>query len=70
MRDRVVMALIKKGDIVEIEPIDKIPGCDIKFKVDEVLPDGLLYGCSETCDGFVVPFKWIKHIRILGGCSV
>ena len=63
---QIVLAMVKPGDEVEITPIDRVPNCERHFKVDEVLADGFLYGCSITCDGYVIPFSWIKDIKIVG----
>lgn len=61
----IVMSLVKPGDMVEITPISKVPNAERRFKVDEVLDDGFLYGLSETCDGYVIPFTWIQDIKIV-----
>lgn len=61
----IILNLVKPGDIVEIIPIDKFPNAERKFKVDEITKEGFLYGLSETCDGYVIPFNWIKDISIV-----
>lgn len=63
---QIVMSLVKVGDIVEIVPIDKFPNAERRFKVNGIEKDGFLYGLSETCDGYVIPFNWIKEIKIVG----
>ena len=66
MVKEIVMALVKPGDIVEITPISKVPNAERRFKVDEILDDGFLYGLSTTCDGYRMPFMWIEDIKIVG----
>ena len=66
MVKEMIMALVKPGDTVEITPISNVPNAERRFKVDEVLDDGFLYGLSITCDGYVMPFGWIKDIKIVG----
>ena len=56
---------VKKGDTVRIVPIDSVPNAERVFKVDELLNQGFLYGCSITCDGYVIPYSWIKSIRVI-----
>ena len=65
--NEIILSMVKKGDTIEIEPIDKVPNIDKHFKVDEVLDNGFLYGCSIRCDGYVIPFNWIKNIKIVKG---
>ena len=60
-----IIALVKPGDIVEITPIPKFPNAERRFKVNEVLDNGFLYGLSTTCDGYVIPFSWIQDIKIV-----
>ena len=55
---------VKKGDIINITPIDKVPNCERQIKVDEVTSEGFLYGVSTTCDGWIIPFYWIKDFEI------
>lgn len=56
---------IKAGDVVEIKPIKNVPNCERRFKVDAVLNYGFLYGCSTTCDGYVIPFRWVSSIKVV-----
>lgn len=65
MVKEIVMALVKPGDMVEITPIPKVPNAERRFKVNEVLDNGFLYGLSTTCDGYVMPFAWIQDIKIV-----
>lgn len=62
----IVLQMVKAGDTVEIVPIDKFPNAERKFKVDEITKEGFLYGLSEYCDGYVIPFNWIKELKIVG----
>ena len=66
MIKEMIIALVKPGDTVEITPISKVPNAERRFKVNDVLDDGFLYGLSTTCDGYVMPFAWIKDIKIVG----
>ena len=66
MVKEIVMALVKPGDTVEITPISNVPNAERRFKVNEVLDDGFLYGLSTNCDGYVMPFGWIEDIKIVG----
>lgn len=61
----VVIANVKVGDTVEIVPIDKVPNAERRFKVDDKTKEGFLYGVSEYCDGYVIPYYWIKSIKIV-----
>lgn len=61
-----VLPCIKSGDTVEIVPIDKFPNAERRFMVNDKLEEGFLYGLSETCDGYVMPYSWIKEIKIVG----
>ena len=60
-----IIALVKPGDTVEIIPIPKVPNAKRRFKVDEILNDGFLFGLSTTCDGYLMLFEWIEDIRIV-----
>ena len=66
MFKEMIIALVKPGDTVEITPISKVPNAERRFKVNDVLDDGFLFGLSTTCDGYVMPFSWIKDIKIVG----
>lgn len=57
--------LVKPGDTVRIVPIDKVPNADREFKVDELLNEGFLYGLSTTSDGYVMPYSWIKRLKVI-----
>lgn len=61
-----VIACVKPGDVVEIVPIDKVPNCERKFKVFGKTNTGFAYGITETCDGYEIPYSWIKSIKIVG----
>ena len=61
---------VKPGDVVRIVPIDKVPNADREFKVNELLEDGFLYGLSTTCDGYVMPYFWIKSLQVVKGQEV
>ena len=61
-----IIALVKPGDTVEITPIPKVSNAERRFKVNDILDDGFLYGLSTTCDGYVMPFTWIQDIKIVG----
>ena len=60
-----VISLVKRGDTLEITPIDKLPNFDRKIKVDYVTKDGFIYGMSSTCDGYLYPFYAIKDCKIV-----
>lgn len=64
--NEIVLQMVKVGDTVEIVPIDKFPNAERRFKVDEITEEGFLYGLSEYCDGYVIPFSWIKELKIVG----
>lgn len=53
-----------KGQRVRITPIDSMPNLPREIVVDEVTSEGLIYGITETCDGFDYPFWAIKKIEI------
>lgn len=57
--------LVKPGDTIKITPIDKVPNCEREIKVDYITEEGFLYGLSETCDGWIIPFNWIKDFEIV-----
>lgn len=61
----VVLNTVKPGDMVEIKPISKVPNCERRFRVDDITKEGFLYGLSETCDGYIIPFNWIDKIKIV-----
>lgn len=65
--NQTVLSMVKPGDTIEIEPIDKFPNAERKFKVDGITEEGFLYGLSEYCDGYAIPFYWIKNIKIVKG---
>lgn len=69
MKDRFtkefIIALVTKGDCLEIVPINNLPNLPKKIKVDEVRADGFLYGLSASCDGFIYPFWAIKSLKIV-----
>lgn len=56
---------VHPGDTVRIVPIDKVPNADREFKVNKLLNEGFLYGLSTTCDGYVMPYSWIKSLRVI-----
>lgn len=60
--DMELLKYLKEGDEIEIIPIDKFPNADRKFKINYFSKDGFVYGLSETCDGYEMPFNWIKGI--------
>lgn len=62
----IVLSMIKRGDIVEIVPIDKLPNLDRVLKVWDVSSNGIIYNVSVTCDGYEMPFSWIKEVKIVG----
>lgn len=61
----IVLGMVKVGDTIEITPNPKVPNAEKIFKVDEILEEGFLYGSSETCDGYVIPYSWIKDVKII-----
>ncbi len=63
---QMILPIIKKGDIIEIEPIPKFPNCERKITVDDITDKGFLYGCSTTCDGYMIPFYFINSLKIIG----
>lgn len=65
MIKEIIIALVKPGDTVEITPISKVLNAERRFKVNDILDDGFLYGLSTTCDGHVIPFSWIEDIKIV-----
>lgn len=60
-----VLQMVKPGDTVEIVPNNKFPNADRVFKVDDITEEGFLYGLSEYCDGYVMPFYWIEDLKIV-----
>lgn len=64
--DEAVLSSIRPGMRVKITPIPKVPDADTEFVVNEVRDDGFLYGVTETCDGYVMPFAWIDGISVTG----
>ena len=56
---------VKVGDTVRIVPIDKVPNAERQFKVNALLDQGFLYGLSTTCDGYVIPYSWIKRLTVV-----
>jgi hypothetical protein len=56
---------VKVGDTVRIVPKSKVPNADREFTVNELRNDGFLYGVSCTCDGYVMPYSWIKSLRVI-----
>lgn len=60
-----ILTLVKVGDTIEITPHPKVPNTEKVFRVDDILEEGFLYGVSETCDGYVIPYSWIKDIKII-----
>lgn len=65
MTKDIVLAMVKVGDTLEITPISTFPNAERKFKVDDILEEGFLYGASETCDGYVIPYYWIQDVKIV-----
>lgn len=59
-----IINCVKRGTILEIEPIDKLPNFEHEIKVDYVTKDGFVYGMSTTCDGYLYPFYAIKSLKI------
>lgn len=54
---------VKIGDTIRITTKENVPNATREFKVDAILPDGFLFGCSTTSDGRMIPFSWIESIR-------
>jgi len=60
------------GTHIKIIPIDKLSDDNEELndiKVDDIVNDriwgtSILYNLSETCDGYVYPFEWIKDYII------
>lgn len=65
MTKDIVIGLVKKGDHLEITPIDKLPDFDKEITVQDVLDNGFLYGVTDRCDGYVYPFWAIKDVKIV-----
>ena len=62
----IVMGMLQRNDLVRIVPIKKCPNAERVFVVDDILDNGFLYGVSETCNGYVIPFNWVEDISIIG----
>ena len=62
----IILPLVKPGDRVRIVPRASVPNAQREFKVNAILPDGFLFGVTERCDGYILPFMWIKEIAIIG----
>lgn len=60
------IALVKRGDTIQIKPIDSMPNLDRVIKVQYVEKDGFWYGMTSSCDGYLLPFWAIKSIKIIG----
>lgn len=56
---------VNVGDTIRIVPIASVPNAEREFKVNALLNDGFLYGLSTTCDGYVIPYSWIKSLRVV-----
>ena len=66
MENQIMAALIKRGDIVHLKPKKNLPNFPKKIRVDFVTDQGLVYGCSETSDGFMYPWWAIEKIVKIG----
>ena len=60
------IALVQRGDTIQIKPIDSLPYLDRIIKVQSVEKDGFWYGMTGSCDGYLLPFWAIKSIKIIG----
>ena len=60
------ITLVKVGDTIEIEPIDRMPNLDRKIQVQRIADSGFCYGMTADCDGYMIPFWAIKAIKIVG----
>ena len=56
---------VKVGDRIRIVPIDSVPNAEREFKVNALLNEGFLYGLSTTCDGYVIPYSWVKSFKVI-----
>ena len=61
----IILSLVKIGDTVEIVPSSKMPNADRKFRVQDITKNGFIYGISENCDGYLMPFYAIEDIKIV-----
>lgn len=57
--------MVKAGDTVRIVPVDMFPNATRKFTVYKLTEEGFLYGVSTTCDGYVMPYSWIKSLKVI-----
>ena len=65
-KNEIIINILNPGDVVQITTTNSAPDeCPKKFKVNDILKDGLLYNCSITCDGYIFPYSWIKEIKIV-----
>lgn len=62
----VTIALVRRGDKLQITPIDRVPNFEREITVDWVEDGRFIYGCSTTFDGYGYPFWAIKDIKIVG----
>ena len=59
-----LIPLVRKGDKLELEPLDTLPNFPRTIVVDYKTDDGFVYDSSETDDGKVYPYWAIKSLKI------
>lgn len=65
-----IISMVKVGDTIEIEPTDRMPYLDRVVTVQRIInsgfSSGFCYGMTADCDGYMIPFRAIKSIKIIG----
>ena len=67
--EEIALNAMKPGTRLRLEPIKKLPNMDRDIVLDGITDclgePAILYGVSETCDGYSIPFSWIESYEVL-----
>lgn len=55
---------LHEGDTVIITPHEKFPDAEKELDFYMLTPEGILYGVNEHCDGYIMPYSWIKDFTV------
>ena len=65
-----ILKNVKEGTHLKLTPIPKLPNMDRDVVVNYIGEccdePAIIYGMSETCDGYAIPCSWIKDFEIVG----
>lgn len=63
--EEIALSSLKTGVHLRLTPIPKLPNMDRDIRLDGITDfygePAVLYNRSETCDGYSIPFSWIRR---------